>query len=318
MTGRDIGSTTSRLRVRAVDERVARLASRQHGAFSRTQAMGEGCSQDMVTTRLGSRRWLPTGLRGVYRIAGHPVTWQHRVMAACLSCPGAVASHLTAAALFGLVAPPDEPHVTAPPTASARRRGVVVHRSPLVAADRCAVQRIPATVPARTLVDCAQLLDAPALMAIVDSALCRRLTTPMALQRAARSVSPDGARRGLALLREVLGVWTDGIQPGSAAEMRLLRRIDRWGLPRPDKQVELLDAAGRFVARLDLGWPDQRAGLEYDGRDHHGPRQWEADEVRQARIEALGWRVERVENVDLLDGAERLRGVLVRLLGLAA
>ena len=155
-------------------------------------------------------------------------------------------------------------------------------------------------------------------MAVLDPALCRRLTNPAAIQRAARAVSPSGSRSGLAVLREVLAVWTDGIQPGSPAEMRLLRRIQRWGFPLPDKQVEVHDASGSFVARLDLAWPSRRAGLEYDGRDHHGPRQWEADEVRQARIEALGWRVERVEKVDLVEGAERLKDVLVGLLAMAA
>jgi hypothetical protein len=108
------------------------------------------------------------------------------------------------------------------------------------------------------------VLDAVGLMTIVDPALCRQLTTPAALQRAAQAVSPRGVRAGMSLLREVLEVWTDGIKPGSAAEMRLLRRIQRWGFPTPDKQVELRDSSGRFVARIDLGWPSRRAGLEYD------------------------------------------------------
>lgn len=80
----------------------------------------------------------------------------------------------------------------------------------------------------------------------------------------------------------MLAVWTDGITPGSPAEMRLLRRIERWGFPLPEKQVEIRDGSGMLVARVDLAWAD------------------------------------RVEKVDLLDGAERLRDVLIRLLAVAA
>lgn len=301
------------------DDRLTGLAARQHGAISRRQAKASGFTRSMVETRVGSGRWLRTGFSGVYRVAGHPATWQHRAMAACLSGPApTVASHTTAAALFGLVPAPQSPHVTMPLSSSVRQAGLVAHRSPVPAGERCKVQGIPATTPARTLVDCAQVLDAPALMTVLDSALCRQLTAPSAVLRSARGVSPGGNRPGLPLLREVLAVWTEGIRPGSPAEMRLLRRIQRRGLPTPEKQVELYDQQGALVARLDLAWSGRRAGLEYDGAEYHGPRQWEADELRLARIEALGWRVERVEKVDLLDGAERLRRVLAALLAVAA
>lgn len=304
---------------RVMEDQVHRLAARQHGAISRRQAEMAGFTRAMLRTQVRSGRWLRSPIADVYRVAGHPNTWQHRAMAAVLlGPPGAVASHTTAAALFGLLEPPAVPHVSLPREASARRAGVVVHRSRLGPGQQCRAQHIPATVPARTLVDCAQLLDVPALMAVLDTALYRGLSTPAAVKRAAELVSPGGVRQGLPILREALDVWTDGIQPGSPAEMRLLRRIERWGLPQPERQFELYDTAGGFVARLDLAGPARRRGLEYDGREFHGPRQWEADEVRLARIDALGWRIERVEKVDLLDGAERLRHVLAGLLASAS
>lgn len=297
---------------RAVEARAAR----QHGAISVSQALDAGMTRKMVRQRREAGRWLRTGYVGVYRMAGHPATWKFRASAAVLAGPpGTVASHLTAAALLGLSSAPARPHVTVPAGTSARKAGAEVHRSHLAAVDRCLLDRIPGTRPARTLVDCAQVLDGPALMAIVDPCLCRQLTTPAKVLDAAGRVT---RRTGPSVLKSVLVVWTDGITPGSAAEMRLLRRISRWGFPPPVKQWEVHDAAGVFVARLDLGWPSRRAGLEYDGREHHGPRQWESDEERQARIEALGVRVERVEKVDLLDGADRLRGVLGGLLAAAA
>lgn len=302
----------------SLDGRFSRVAARQHGAVSRRQALDAGFTRSMVQSRISSGRWLRTAFIGVYRVAGHPVTWQHQAMAACLSgLPPTVASHTTAAALFALGSAPLRPVVTMPLSASVRQGGLVAHRSPLRAGERCTVQGVPATVPARTLLDCARILDDRTLMGVLDQALCRQLTTPAAVRRAAEAASPNGNRPGLPLLREVLKVWTDGIRPGSPAEMRLLRRIERWGLPMPEKQVEIRDG-DILVARLDLAWPWWKAGLEYDGQEHHGPRQWEADDLRLARVATLGWRVERVEKVDLLDGAERLRQVLSHMLARTA
>ncbi len=45
-----------------------------------------------------------------------------------------------------------------------------------------------------------------------------------------------------------------------------LRIVDA-GFPRPVVQIEVLDADGRCVYRLDLGWPDRRLAVEYDGQD---------------------------------------------------
>jgi hypothetical protein len=303
----------------SADRAVDRLAARQHGVFALRQALAVGMTRKMVRTRLASGRWGRTPHPWVYRVAGHPATWESRAAAAVLSGPEAtVVSHLTAAALLGLTSPPDPPHITIPPGASGRRSRVAVHRSPITAVDRGLLRGVPGTRPARTLVDCAETLDAPGLMAIVDPCLCRQLTTPREVRAAADRVSPGGHRRGLGELTEVLSVWTEGIKPGSAAEMRLLRRIERWGFPPPECQVELHDESGGLVARIDLAWPWCRSGLEYDGQEYHGPRQWEADELRHARVEALGWRLARVEKVDLLDGASRLAAVIASLLARAA
>lgn len=310
---------TSHASAAAARQRVQRRIARQHGAVARRQALADGLSRTMVETELETGRWARTQFRGVYRDVTHHQTWRYRTAAAVLAGPAdTVASHLSAAALFGLTPAPDLPHITVPPGGGCRKAGLVVHRSPVMARDRCESQGIPVTRPARTLVDCAEVLTAAGLMAIVDPCLCRQLTSPAEVLGAIERVSRAGRRRGVPRLREVLTVWTDGIRPGSAAEMRLLRRIERWGLPAPERQVEVHDGDGRFVARIDLAWPARRSGLEYDGQQHHGPRQWEADAARQARLETLGWRIERVEKCDLLDGATRLASIITAMLALAA
>lgn len=70
-----------------------------------------------------------------------------------------------------------------------------------------------------------------------------------------------------------------------------LRCVDG-GIPPDDLQVRILDAAGRFVARADLGWRlrDGRWLLvEIDGREvHDAPEALYADRARQNRLLATG------------------------------
>jgi hypothetical protein len=106
----------------------------------------------------------------------------------------------------------------------------------------------------------------------------------------------------------------DPIQPESPAEARLVRRLREWGLPEAALQHVVRDAGGTALARLDVVWPAQQVGLDYDGRRPHGPRAIEHDETRLAAVEALGWRVETADRLDLRPGETRLRGRLVALL----
>jgi hypothetical protein len=110
----------------------------------------------------------------------------------------------------------------------------------------------------------------------------------------------------------VLAVWKPGIEPGSPAEMRMLRRLLEWDIERPDLQVVVRDPSGRFVGRLDAGWPRLRIGLEYDGLEAHGLRRMDRDERRHGDLEALGWRVRHADKADLLPGETGLRDWLRR------
>jgi hypothetical protein len=53
------------------------------------------------------------------------------------------------------------------------------------------------------------------------------------------------------------------------------------GFPRPQTQIRVLDGDGRIVARIDLGWPDYRVGVDFEGAHHWtDPRQRAADAER--------------------------------------
>jgi hypothetical protein len=88
---------------RDVHERVARLAGRQHGAFTRAQALGEGATDRIVGRRLAAGTWLVLE-PGTYAFAAAPATWHRALMAATLAAgPRAVLSHRAAVALHILV-----------------------------------------------------------------------------------------------------------------------------------------------------------------------------------------------------------------------
>ena len=52
-----------------------------------------------------------------------------------------------------------------------------------------------------------------------------------------------------------------------------------------------------FVARIDMGWPKWKVGVEYDGIQHWtDPVVRNRDIERQVELEALGWRIVRVNS----------------------
>jgi hypothetical protein len=78
------------------------------------------------------------------------------------------------------------------------------------------------------------------------------------------------------------------------------------GLPRPELQVEIYDAAG-FIGRADAWYEDAAVAIEFDGKvKYTDPRYasspgevlWE-EKRREDRMRAVGIRVVRVVNEDL-------------------
>jgi hypothetical protein len=267
---------------------------RQHGLITRRQALLHGVTVGQIASRLRNGQW-QAAARGVYRLAGTPRTYAQRVLTACLSAGDeAVASHATAAILLSLapnVVKP-EPIQISVPRASSRRipvpAGVVVHRPrSLLPRDRAVVGGIPVTKPGRTIVDLAACLPAMGLNEVVDEAFFRYPTLSAAAlaRRHAAGTKAQKAQK----LKAALAPWMEGAAPGSPAEMRLFRRLVESGLPAPVRQHEIFDAAGAFVARADLAYPEAKIAIEYLGERHHGPRRTAADEVRRNAMIDVDW-----------------------------
>ncbi len=152
-----------------------------------------------------------------------------------------------------------------------------------------------ATTPARTAYDLGRRLPFGDAVAMVD-ALCNASgLKPGAVQEIA---DQHIGARGVVQLRRVLDVVDGGAESPQETRTRLCL-IDA-GLPRPATQIVILDEFGRFVARADLGWPEWKVLVEYDGAQHWTDRRQRSRDIdRIATLEALGWKVIRV-SADLL------------------
>lgn len=261
-----------------MDAEIARIAARQHGVFTRAQASGAGATHAMIQHRVAMGRWALVA-RGVYRLAGVPVTWSQRALAACLIAgPGAVVSHRSAAVLWSISGfRPGRLDITVPVGRGNRNALATVHR-----ADVKGVRRdgVPVTTVARTLHDLTGVVGGDVLEEAVDDALCRRLVLLDELQ---------GQRSRV--LRAVLEAWNGDALPAGVAEMRVVRELLAAGLPQPVRQYEIR-AGGQFVARVDLAYPEHRLALELDGfRWHAGRGPFRSDRLRRNRVEAAGWRL---------------------------
>ncbi len=302
--------------IRTFDAEVARLASRQRSLVTHRQAVGLGATPAMVRTRLVTGRWVHVG-RGLYRVSGSPVTWHQRALGACLLAgEGAVASHRSAAVIWGISGfRPGPLEITVPPGRSGRNPLAVVHRSiDLPRADRAVHDRIPVTRPARTVLDLAGRVSPELLEEGVDDVLCRRLLSLDDLQQ---RLSHAGKRHGTLPLRTILEAWsTDGLA-ANVAEMRIARLLFDAGYTGFVAQYEIYHQ-GEFVARVDLGDPRPRVAVETDSfRWHAGRGPFRSDRVRGNRIAAAGWTVLRATPEDAADGRELLRS-LRRILAVAA
>src|SRR3954465_4969758 len=105
-----------------LDRLVAEIAKKQHGVVSTSQLKASGVSETALRRRVEAGR-LHRLHQGVYAVGHAGVSREGRWMAAVLaSGKGAVLSHGSAAAHWGLLWPPGGPVEVSVPTDAGRRR----------------------------------------------------------------------------------------------------------------------------------------------------------------------------------------------------
>lgn len=211
-------------------------------------------------------------------------------MAAVLaSGDGAVLSHMSAAALWGLLRPVEGPVDVSTPARSgrARRVGIRLRRSTTLTS-RLATKRlrIPVTTPARTIED----LEGE--------------TPPHLVRRATRQAEMAKYR---------LGPRVKGDRTRSDLERDFLTLCRRYGIPAPEVNVKV----GRWT--VDFLWREQRIAVETDFYDfHRGRIAFQDDRARELELRRHELTVHRFSELQINDEAAQVADDLRDALGLAS
>lgn len=175
-----------------------------------------------------------------------------------------------------------------------KTRDILLHSDALADDEICVVNGVPATTPARTAYDLGRRLGRTLNVIYVDA-----LMQATGLKRSAieRLIERHRGARGIVALREVVELCDPGAESPQETRTRLV--LTSAGLRPTHTQIEVFTGFD-FVARIDMGYPQWKVGVEYDGQQHWtDPDVRNGDIEKQALFEALGWRIIRV-NSDML------------------
>lgn len=229
--------------------------------------------------------------QGVYAVGHRRLTWYSRCWAAVLGAEAnetdevvwpAVASHGSAAYLWGLYRyAPETIDVTAPIRRRAKRGFRVHFSSILVPEDREEREGIPVTSVARTLLDLAIRARPDQLGRLLERAEERDLLDVVAIEAL---LDRAGGHRGRGRLGRALALYRpDPAFTRSRFEKSFRRRVLAAGLPAPSMNFNV---AGY---ELDAYWPQYRFAVELDLFETHGTRAaFERDRLRQEELKLLG------------------------------
>jgi very-short-patch-repair endonuclease len=233
----------------------------------------------------------------VYCDATLPLT--HRLQAegvALVAPPKSVFGGLTAAVLWGardLAGAADPVELVLPPGVRWHPAPGTVVRTATIGGDVVTDGDLRWTSRTRTALDLIRRGPLDDAVVLLDQ-LVQADVVDIAAVRAAAAALPRC--RGSHQAREAAEL-ADGLAQ-SPQETRLRLLIVRSDLPTPVAQYRVT-SRGRFVARVDFGYPDLRLAIEYDGLWHGEPQQVDPDRQRLNRLLAAGWRVLFVTAADL-------------------
>lgn len=205
-------------------------------------------------------------------------------------------SHLSAAALWGLVRPRASPVDVTSSRSHSGRAGIRLHERKLRPDERTTRDEIPVTTVARTLFDLAEVIDMPRLERAWEEAdRLNRLQL-----RAVEQVCERGyGRRALRPIRRLLAEARAAETTRSPLEDRFLAFCRYYGIPTPETNTHVLGH------EVDALWPAARLVVELDSWEYHGHRSaFERDRARDPKFLLAGYRPIRVTH-RRLDPAKR-------------
>lgn len=301
--------------MKSADREIALLAATQFGVISWSQALRVGLSPSAIQRRLRSGQWIRRH-KGVYVLNGVAASWQQSLMAAQLALgEAALISHRSAGTVLGLEGMSFKIlELTLPRPKRPLSANMILHRTnQMLPRDRRKYGPLIVTSVDRTLIDVGAVVDAEVVEQALDHALRARMTNLSRLKQRLELMEGPG-RAGPSALRKLLNERDPQLRPpDSILEARTFKILRRTGLPAPVRQYEIREG-DRFVARVDLAYPDLKVAIECDGQAYHsGFADVRRDAKRANRIAQAGWRMLRVTWDDLKRPDDLATGVLVAL-----
>jgi putative AbiEi antitoxin of type IV toxin-antitoxin system/uncharacterized protein DUF559 len=297
---------------------IAWLAERQHGVVALAQLVAIGLSARGVRDRVATGA-LHRIHRGVYAVGRPSLTPKGHRMAAVLACgPGAVLSHRSAAALWGLrTSGRARIDITAPGRAGRRLVSIDAHHSAtLTSRDITSVNGIPCTTVARTLLDLAEVVPRRQVEWALNEAEVQQRLDGRALDDV---LARSNGRRGARVISSILAEpFTGQKLTKRELEERCLALCDRAGIPRPDVNIRVALEDGE-APEVDFLWRRQRLIVETDSWTFHRTRRaFERDRERDQRLMLAGYRVVRLTWRQILDEPARIEAMIGTLVAVAA
>ena len=301
-------------------ERLNLIVRAQHGAFSRAQARSCGFSARMIKRRVDQGDWELLHPR-VLTLPSIPPSWHRDISAACLWGFPAFASGIAAGFLYDLPLDHDPPvEILTLNRKLVPHAGIKVHvTARLPEEHRSAIDGIPVTSIERTLMDlCARLPRRRAAIAL-DNALLRGLTTLGGVDHFLQVAARRG-RNGCGILRSMIkdriGLETP---PTSPLETVIYEMLVESRLPMPRLQFTIRGPRGRFIARPDFVYPQQKLIIEGHSKLWHWGQRAESEDLqRHNGLLAAGYSVMYVTWKDATTDRDRTITAIARILGEAA
>jgi hypothetical protein len=277
-----------------ISENIAHAAERQHGHITRVQLLALGLGSGAITHRLAAGELIRVHV-GVYAVQYRRVEPVARAMAAVLACgEGAVLSHDSAAALWGLRPWPRTPEVTTPE--HVRRPNIKTHRSTtLERNDRRTRLNVPTVSAGRAIAEIAARLND------------KQLTRATQDARHGSHLKPTDLHR-LLLRCPRLRQLVDPTQnpTNSGFEDILISWLTHHGLPIPVINTKVNGH------QVDALYPEHKLILELDSWPYHKDYPaWRSDRERDGEnLASGGYRTFRIPEHLTDTKAQQLQAIL--------
>lgn len=266
------------------DSALPLLADAQHSVAHSSQLGELGFTRDSISRR--AKRGLLTRVHHrVYAIARRELTREGLLVAAVLAYrPPSLLAGSSALERWGAAGPGGSITIISPGSRS--RPGIkAIDSSALRPDDRCAVDNIPLTAPARSVLDFASDAPPDELERAVNELRAARLLQPADLEELKQCTH---GHHGWGPLDRLLAGEREPGFSRREAERRLFALVRSAGLAHPQRNVRI----GRW--EVDMLWADARLVVEVDSYAFHSSRRaFERDRRKQAELQDLGLEVLR-------------------------